>query len=1300
MNPVKRKLAAFLAACMMVSMLPVSALELENDTETTENQENLTVETEVQDTEPEVQETDADDTAVKTEDTQVSETSETETDAPDTEEQVEETEVSQDTQEEESQDDVQGQDTAEEEPEDDVPEQAVDEVIYNLSNHEVTVGTDKKASQKNADYNLFASDGSYVIPLEDNAFFPYEVQFQYDGNTEVRWFDTPDSVVTVNGHAFSVATKQDDDNQFSQIGVIIDGTYIAAKPAPKQFTNTGNGVQTHSMLPLEEKDLTLDLTDYNRLQLTQVQLQTILSSDEQASTAEKVAWVKTSYSYDDDDDYKIASLSDTINLLPQYAWDDGNQHVYLNLIAGSAAQLDSSNIKYHVAVSVAASAGVFSDMQVYTQSEENERQPVPVTSDGLELRLHDTYEEYSLRIKKEVSDFYIGLTTNEAYKDYDIKLYAGEYDTAEAAQQSGKDITDQILNQDMQQTNAGYWIENKYIYDEPFTAVLTKEETTFIVPVVFDIWEANSYISSNGYLYQQQADGSRIRVTNWWDSQDSEEISNDRRYASVYTYKVDKTDEKYYIALSYHTQDRELDNTKVDYAYVGYFESEEAAEKANATNIKGALFAGNISETGGYEANYSGNGVLFTIFAEDDVFYIRIKTVVKEENEEVKISQEPIVGSSDTYFRVEGAKSATGDTLDTYIMPYSADSYYATGYQTLLVRDDTAGLLQTLKPIFWVRNPPQAYASENGEAAVKQESGESQHDFSNGPVAYTAKAENSKVSRNYWVQFVQKHTGGAQLYVNGPVDDPSNPREVFLDKIYDEKHDIFIANVGDEPLTGLNVTLTDAKNVALDEYWTIGGAKNDTLAAFTEVDEEKVANVAKIRLHPTDTVTADREISGTLTISSANGGSHTVYLTGTAGNPQIITTTVPEAVKYVPYSVMLQTNNRYDWNTVSFEKISGDLPSGVELRENGEIYGVPKQMGTFRFTVQANFSSSRFYSKTASFTLEVKDNTDDNVEDAIDAGYEINVRLPDVLKENTETTEWEIDGALSEFQDLWLDGNKLQEGSDYTADEGSTKLTIKTQTLANVGKGKHTIAGEYRNANKQLKRSAQNYSVGASSSKGNTSGSGRPSGSSKPSTSQPATSTPSTTNPSAPQQPAEPTSVYSDLSVNAWSYADVKWASEQNVMTGVGNNQFAPKSPTTQAMVIVVLARMAKADVSPYADNGQWYGQSMQWAVEKGILRNEDVQNADAVCKRGQIAVWLRNYLNVMNLSYEVNEQTLQFTDEAQMSTEEKEAFELLYKLGIFKGTGNQVMDSTGSTTREQLAVLMHRVSTFVAEHQ
>lgn len=78
---------------------------------------------------------------------------------------------------------------------------------------------------------------------------------------------------------------------------------------------------------------------------------------------------------------------------------------------------------------------------------------------------------------------------------------------------------------------------------------------------------------------------------------------------------------------------------------------------------------------------------------------------------------------------------------------------------------------------------------------------------------------------------------------------------------------------------------------------------------------------------------------------------------------------------------------------MGYQIIRGKLPEGMELKPNGELYGVPTEMGEFEFTVRMTNSYDDFISSEKTFTLTVIENTDANVDDATDEGYILTQRV-------------------------------------------------------------------------------------------------------------------------------------------------------------------------------------------------------------------------------------------------------------------------------------------------------------------
>ena len=231
-----------------------------------------------------------------------------------------------------------------------------------------------------------------------------------------------------------------------------------------------------------------------------------------------------------------------------------------------------------------------------------------------------------------------------------------------------------------------------------------------------------------------------------------------------------------------------------------------------------------------------------------------------------------------------------------------------------------------------------------------------------------------------------------------------------------------------------------------------------------------------------------------------------ITLNGTAQNPEIITETLSDAVKYVPYQQIVATNNMHDWVETQFSIVDGKLPEGVTLNSStGEIYGVPKvpeedEEVTYTFTVEAKYTvegrDGYFEPSRKKFTLTVKPNTDENVYLSTDSedGYAIEEYMGTQTGEysfeleNIEDTLFVSGGEYGEFVGLWLNGELLEPGVDYDSESGSTRVTIKAQTFENktTPDGTNTIAMEFRkdtngdgtgDSGAEMNRTAQNFTV-------------------------------------------------------------------------------------------------------------------------------------------------------------------------------------------------------------------------------
>lgn len=1204
-------------------------------------------------------------------------------------------------------------------------------------------------------YVPFEDDGGYTF-YPERTEMPYTVRFDVNGREFVYVFGTESDTTVIGGHEFRVEcqdTPEPEVPEDEQLYVTVGGEQIPLIP---QDVPT-----TMSMLPLKEQYYTLDLTGRFPSELKAVNVETLLKSlttdriyDSTTQNPNDVAvWTRWGC-YDEDGNY--ISVNDDYTRVSGTTMDlsygANTRNTYrLEFIVGTADQLNASNCRYIITVeysqlrdNITPFTFTFDDVPTsnepiasvyYNSRYRNGKAFYQVTAkdrvswngqDQLTLKLEKYHDEYN--------DFWRVFNSKN---DLDYKVYEGYHESSEG------------LTNDIRSTFESTGLLRDYTYQSNLastpavTVVFSRGgNEVYVMPFYIVVHKSEDYVNAN-WLDTTAYDVASNDEPLLWADYDW----NDALNCEEYIFNMPNSrpaNGTYYVKADYWH-----DNDLVDFQDIrDYVTKTVEGQFTSASAISDSLpDVTNQLFNGGYPADYSGGKVFTVVLKRDNSvfnFAIRTKDYVEPEK---NLPSAPTPLSQDTYFRMQGANKDAGGGLNAYFMPYDADSYYYNGFQTVFLLDGTSPVAEdsTIKPVFWTGNKVVMFAGHNKDghtdSAERQTSGETEREFKNGEaILYSAAAENGANLKNYWVTFVTQDTNGAKLFVNG-INDPSRIdkdtqypiREVMLTEAYGNHHDIFFANIGNQTLEGLTVTLdAEAQEIVkLDDYWTVGATK--TLAPFTTTNKRdadgnwvsygELANVAKIRLVPKTDAQGNQiagDIKGTLTISSTNGGSVTLKLTGKSGAPKIVTDTIRDGIKFVHYSSLIQTNYMYGTGDIAFSITSGRLPNGMQIKPNGEIYGVPTEVGEFTIEVTATNTKTN-QSDKHSYTFKIEQNTYDNVEAANmdDQGYPIKNRLPD----NIEGTMWsqdqvlESEGEYSQFMNVYLDGRQLTANTDYTSEEGSTKITVRSQTLRNAGNGTHTISAEFRTGHSTsgtMKRTAQNFTIsglstpsgGGSSSGGSSSGgssSGRRPSSSTPKPATKPAETPAQT-PTTPTAPATTAEKFKDISAQQWFYADVDWAFKNNLMVGVTDSSYHPYDKISFVTGVVVLSRLDKVDLDQQTPAegipaGQWYTAAASWAKANDLLPENGFQGSSAM-SRGEMAVMLLKYLKYMKVDCSLLGSPVEFTDAALMTQEQNDAFQVLYQFGIFKGVGNQTMDVSGSTTRAQFAALLHRLSVFAEAQQ
>ena len=860
-----------------------------------------------------------------------------------------------------------------------------------------------------------------------------------------------------------------------------------------------------SLLPLEEKPAALILEDFSMSELQSVEVSYIVEhlQDPEGnyydfSDTDQFVWTyyKDEYGKTIRDEYHVVNRDDTVDLS---VFDNVTEGYKMELIVGDGTQL-GNNVRYIVSVCLVHDFLELNKIELYTQDAQGKRLEANIeraknTDSGVELYVpgHQAGTEYYLGITSEIIN----------HPDYNVEVYtAEEYQKRlEDGWQNASSITDTILNQKMWLRDQGFLTTLDEEDQRAFVVVLENPETHDAYSATkqtITIKGSSAHVDSSIWTRE---DGNLVRAavmaedSGDWRVYPVQEITSLDELTELHILKwidgKEKNDEFYVVLNAHHDAYEDDAVNHIVFSCEGIYDTIAEAKSMGAKDLTSQLFTDPADKSfSGYRIRREirdtvSTVALINVFF-DDGTVCRLGIAVISDKSSLAVSDwkdyysQPVVGGQDPWFRVTGVKQGDRE-LDAYVVENgkskTLDTYYGMGYQTLFVNEYLSEEeLRSLKPTFWVADSAKIRIRTNANQGAEEVSGVTEHDFTS-PNEYYALFEGRQ--KNYIVEVVPK-VHGPKLYVFGSDGtEYERNREIYLDDYYQYRHDILIANVGDQKLEGLSVRLENASHVKIDDYWTVGGDNNDTLEPFTSTEKTErygeLQNLAKVR------VVSDGagDIAGDLIISADGQEDVVIHLSGSAIQPVIRTTELTYAVKYVPYSYIISTSNMNEKVDVTYH-LWGKLPSGMHFdTKTGELYGVPKETGTYPFTVTANYSDQSFEPSTQKLELEVKDNEDEIVFNATDEGYEI---IPEengmtgYMGEQVSEYSFELDpenaeetfitsGDISEFEKLWINGVELKQGTDYVAEPGSTIANLFIDIIREKGilrNGRNTISAEYK----------------------------------------------------------------------------------------------------------------------------------------------------------------------------------------------------------------------------------------------
>ena len=174
---------------------------------------------------------------------------------------------------------------------------------------------------------------------------------------------------------------------------------------------------------------------------------------------------------------------------------------------------------------------------------------------------------------------------------------------------------------------------------------------------------------------------------------------------------------------------------------------------------------------------------------------------------------------------------------------------------------------------------------------------------------------------------------------------------------------------------------------------------------------------------------------------------------------------------------------------------------------------------------------------------------------------------------------------------------------------------------------------------------------------------------------------------------------FNDVADNAWYAGAVDFASSHDLFRGVSEDEFAPQSPMTRAMLATVLFRLEDEPEGAVGVNfgdvkdDTWYADAVAWASDNGIVNGTgNGFEPNANISREQIATMLYRYVNYLGIDTGARGDVSKFKDGKEVSSWASDAMAWAVEVGLFKGDETGSLNPKADATRAEVATLMERL--------
>lgn len=171
---------------------------------------------------------------------------------------------------------------------------------------------------------------------------------------------------------------------------------------------------------------------------------------------------------------------------------------------------------------------------------------------------------------------------------------------------------------------------------------------------------------------------------------------------------------------------------------------------------------------------------------------------------------------------------------------------------------------------------------------------------------------------------------------------------------------------------------------------------------------------------------------------------------------------------------------------------------------------------------------------------------------------------------------------------------------------------------------------------------------------------------------------------------------FTDVPDSHWASSSITEMADKGIMSGIGNNLFAPSQQLSNAEFITMLVRQFYSDKLG-TEGSTWYAPFMAAAKSANILTGTNVGSnenlATSTINRYDMAQLMYNVLKAEGISTTPLSDTSKVADWSSVPSNYRDAVSVCYNMGMLSGVDNNgTFNGTGVMDRAQAAVVMDRL--------